>query len=86
MDIDTTDRETRLWAQPGDRLVISGHSLGEHDRDAEVIEALGEKSTPPFRVRWQDDGRVSEIFPGADAHVEHFATTQKTGGEKERTQ
>jgi hypothetical protein len=23
-------------------------------------------------VRWEDDGRVSEVFPGSDAHVRHF--------------
>lgn len=86
MEGHATDRDTRLWAHPGDRLVIRGHGLGEPGRDAEVIDALGEEDTPPFRVRWQDDGRVSEIFPGADAYVEHFAPVEETEKQEERTQ
>jgi hypothetical protein len=66
------DADERLWAHPGDRLVIRHHHLGDSDRDAEILEALGTDSGPPFRVRWSDDGRVSEFFPGPDAYVEHF--------------
>jgi hypothetical protein len=64
-----------LWARPGDRLVIRAHALGKSTRDAEILEALGDGGTPPFRVCWQDDGHVSEIFPGEDAYVEHFASS-----------
>lgn len=64
----------RVWALPGDRLVVRAHSLAEPERDAEVLEALGEGDGPPFRVQWQEDRRVSEIFPGADAYVEHLAS------------
>lgn len=62
-----------IWARPGDRLVIRGCSLGQPNRDAEILEALGEGDAPPFRVCWQDDGHISEIFPGSDAYVEHLA-------------
>jgi hypothetical protein len=84
---EAAEREHRLWARPGDRLVIRGHSLGEPDRDAKVLEALGDDGAPPFRVCWQDDGHESEIFPGADAYVEHFVhreagTGQRKGREK----
>ncbi len=56
---------------PGDRIVIKGHHMGEHGRDGEIIEVLGDDG-PPYLVRWEDDGHVSEFFPSADAHVEHF--------------
>jgi uncharacterized protein DUF1918 len=62
-----------LRAAPGDRLVIRGHHVGEPERDAEVLEVLGDHGGPPFLVRWQDDGRVSRLYPGSDAYVEHFA-------------
>lgn len=61
-----------LRAKPGDRLVIKGHHVGEPERDAEVLEVLGEHGGPPFLVRWQDDGRVSRAYPSSDAHIQHF--------------
>jgi len=69
---ESTHQVGRLWARPGDRLVVKGHAVGRPDRDAEILEALGEDDEPPFRVRWQDDGHVSQIFPGGDAYVERF--------------
>jgi hypothetical protein len=59
-------------AAPGDRLVVRSHHVGEPERDAEILEVLGERGRPPFRVRWQDTGHESVLFPGSDAIVEHF--------------
>jgi len=75
----TIGRDSVLRAEPGDRLVIRGHHVGEHDRDGEVLEALGEGGSPPFRVRWSDDGHVSTLFPGSDATVEHFPHRKGAG-------
>lgn len=61
-----------MRAAVGDRLVIKGHRVGEHDRDAEVLEVRGEKGGPPYLVRWSDDGHEGLVFPGSDASVEHF--------------
>jgi len=69
---------TDLNARPGDRLVIHPHRLGEHERDAEILEALGPDDTPPFRVRWSDSGEETLLFPGADASVEHLAHRKPT--------
>jgi hypothetical protein len=63
---------TRPTAAPGDRLVVRSHHVGEPERDAEILEVLGEHGRPPFRVRWQDTGHESVVFPGSDAIVEHF--------------
>jgi hypothetical protein len=63
-----------LWARPGDRLVIRGHVVGERARDAEILEALGRDGQPPFRVRWEDTGRETEIFPGPDAYIDHLTS------------
>lgn len=68
-----TAREAGLRARPGDRLVIRGHRLGEHERDGEILEALGENGGPPFRVRWSDTGAEALLFPGSDAYVDHLA-------------
>jgi hypothetical protein len=61
-----------LHARPGDRLVIHAHHLGEHERDAEILEALGEDGAPPFRVRWSDTGEETLHFPGSDATVDRL--------------
>lgn len=67
------NEDSVITALVGDRLVIHGHRRGEPSRDAEVIEVLGEHGEPPFRVRWEEDGHVSLLFPGSDATVEHIA-------------
>lgn len=61
-----------MHAKVGDRLIIKGHHVGEHDRDAEILEVRGPDGSPPFRVRWESDGHESLFFPGSDAVIEHF--------------
>jgi hypothetical protein len=68
-----TKSNSVLRAAPGDRLVIKGHHTGQPERDAEVLEVLGEDGGPPFLVRWQDDGHVSRLYPGSDAYIEHLS-------------
>jgi hypothetical protein len=66
------DRPSGLRAGAGDRLLIKGHHLGDRSRDAEILEVLGQKGSPPDRVRWSDTGREGLLFPGPDATAEHF--------------
>ena len=75
---------TGARATPGDRLVIRGHRVGEHERDAEILEVLGENGRPPFVVRWSDDGHVSTLFPGSDAYVEHLVPEKRRGRQAAR--
>lgn len=56
----------------GDRIVIHGHKVGEHDRDGEILEVRGPDGGPPYLVRWDDDGHESIIYPGTDAYIQHF--------------
>lgn len=69
-----------MQASPGDRLVIRGHRVGERERDGEVLEALGEGGSPPYVVRWSDDGHVSRIYPGSDAYVAHVERSRRRRG------
>ena len=55
----------------GDRIVVRGRHLGEADRDGEILEVHGINGSPPFVVRWSDDGHVGTFVPGPDARVEH---------------
>lgn len=61
-----------MHADPGDRIIIKGHRIGEPDRDCEVLEARGPEHTAPFVVRWGDSGHHALFFPGSDASVHHF--------------
>ncbi len=55
-------------ARPGDEIVVAGHSVGESQRTAEIIEVLGEAGHERFRVRWAD-GHESIFSPGDDATI-----------------
>ncbi|MGV3760183.1 MAG: DUF1918 domain-containing protein [Actinomycetota bacterium] len=61
-----------MHAQVGDRIVIVGHKVGEHERDGEILEVRGEDGGPPFLVRWSDDGHEGLFFPGSDARIVHY--------------
>jgi hypothetical protein len=68
-----------MQAQVGDRLVIKGHRSGEPERDAEILEVRGPDGTPPYIVRWEDNGHTGFFFPGSDAEIQHFASHASTG-------
>lgn len=60
-----------MRAQAGDGLLVRGHHVGEHDRQAVIIEVHGDNGAPPYVVRWED-GHESVFFPSSDAFVEHL--------------
>jgi hypothetical protein len=64
--------DTDMYATVGDRLVAPiTHGEGSV-RDGEILEVLHADGSPPYRVRWSDDGREALVFHGPDAHVQHF--------------
>lgn len=69
-----------MRAAVGDRLVIKPHHLGEPERGAQIMGVRGENGSPPFLVRWEEDGREGLFFPGSDAIVEHFPATADPEG------
>jgi hypothetical protein len=60
-----------MRAQVGDWIVVKGHRVGEPDREAEIVELRGPDGSPPYVVRWFEDGHVGLFFPGPDAVVRH---------------
>jgi hypothetical protein len=62
-----------MMALVGDRISVGGRHVGDEGRKGEVLEVLGPKGAPPYRVRWSE-GHEDIFFPGADAFVEHAAT------------
>jgi len=61
-----------MRAAIGDKIVVRGHRVGEHDREGVILAVEGPDGGPPYRVRWDDDGHEGVFFPGADAVVEHY--------------
>jgi hypothetical protein len=70
-----------MEARVGDRLVIKGHTLGEPDRDGEILEVHGADGTAPYLVQWSDDGHVGLVFPGPDAQVDHLVHDDAINGD-----
>ncbi len=58
-----------MRANVGDRLIVRGRHIGDHDRVAIILAIEGEDGAPPYLVRWQDDGHEGLTYPGPDAHV-----------------
>lgn len=58
-------------AAVGDRIVVRGTHLDEPVRSGEVVEVPHADGSPPYQVRWSDDGHTSLFFPGPGVVVEH---------------
>jgi uncharacterized protein DUF1918 len=68
-----------MYAAKGDRLVVHSPQLDGPVRDGEILEVRGPEGSPPFVVRWSDNGHESLYFPGPDASVEHFGPRSVPG-------
>ncbi|MER6310207.1 pyridoxamine 5'-phosphate oxidase family protein [Streptomyces sp. NPDC001657] len=62
-----------MRAHIGDQLVVESPSTGAVRRDGEIVGVAHEDGTPPYEVRWADTNEVTLVFPGPDAHVQHFS-------------
>ncbi|MEU4267537.1 DUF1918 domain-containing protein [Streptomyces sp. NPDC026092] len=60
-----------MEASVGDKLLVHGRTVGQHDRTAEVLQVLGENGNPPYRVKFDDDGHEALMAPGPDTVVRH---------------
>lgn len=61
-----------MKAQPGDKLIISGHQLGERKRIGRITDVRGDEGGPPYRVQWDDTGHTTLLFPGPDCTIEQL--------------
>jgi hypothetical protein len=59
-----------MKAHIGDRLVLEGTHLGDGRRTAVITALPHPDGSPPYEVRWLDDGRTTLIFPGPQARIE----------------
>ena len=68
-----------MYAAKGDRLVVHSQHLDGPNRDGEILEVCGPDGSPPFVVRWSDNGHETLFYPGPDATVEHFGPSAVPG-------
>ncbi|MFH9347946.1 DUF1918 domain-containing protein [Kitasatospora sp. NPDC017646] len=61
-----------MEAAVGDRIIVQGTRPGAARRDGEIVGLHHADGSPPYDVRWSDDGRVTEYFPGPDARIHHY--------------
>jgi hypothetical protein len=52
----------------GDLIEITGHSVGDSPRTAQIVEVIGAEGHEHFRVKWED-GHESIYFPSSDARI-----------------
>jgi hypothetical protein len=66
-----------MRAAAGDRIIVRSTHVGEPDRDGEIVEVHGHDGTPPYLVRWSDNGHEGLFFPGVDAQIHHHDEVQR---------
>ena len=54
----------------GDRLVVQGLHADDHRRIGVITELRHDDGSPPYLVRWLDNGHEGLVFPGTDATIE----------------
>lgn len=59
-----------MFAHVGDRLVLKGIHVGDTPRVGVILAVHHTDGTPPYEVRWLDNGHEALVFPGPEAHVE----------------
>ncbi|ACZ29935.1 Domain of unknown function DUF1918 [Xylanimonas cellulosilytica DSM 15894] len=58
-----------MKAKVGDRIVRASGKVDGAVRHGEITGVERADGTPPYRVRWQDTGEESLVFPGSDCVV-----------------
>lgn len=69
-----------MRASVGDRIVVASNRIEGPVRDGRIVEVRHPDGSPPYVVEWSDTGERALVFPGPDAHVEHFVGETGAGG------
>jgi hypothetical protein len=60
-----------MHASVGERIIVRPTHGDEPSRDGEILEVRGPEGTPPYVVRWSDNGHEGLVFPGPDTVIHH---------------
>jgi hypothetical protein len=64
-----------MYAHQGDRIVVRSQTVDGLVRDGEILAVEHPDGSPPYRVRWSDNGHESLFFPGPDACIDNRDAT-----------
>lgn len=70
--------KSKVTAEPGDVVVVHGHSTGEPERSGVILEVLGAPGHEHYRVRW-DEEHESLFWLGSDATIRPGARRRGRG-------
>lgn len=59
-----------MRAHVGDLLTLESMHVGEPRRTGLITVLEHEDGTPPYWVRWLDNGHEAFVFPGPEAHID----------------
>ena len=59
-----------MHAHKGDHIVVRSQTVDGVVRDGEVLAVEHPDGSPPYFVRWSDNGHESLFFPGPDAYID----------------
>lgn len=59
-----------MRAHPVDRLILKGIHVGDPRRIGIILDVPHSDGSPPYTVRWLDNGHEALVFPGTDASIE----------------
>ena len=59
-----------MHAKIGDRLIMEGTHVGDPRRIGVVMAVTHPDGSPPYTVRWLDNGHEALVFPGTDSRIE----------------
>jgi hypothetical protein len=71
---------TSMRAGVGDEIVVRGTTAGVIARDGEIVGLHHPDGSPPYDVRWAENGRRTLYFPGPDAYVRHLTSAPHPAG------
>ncbi|HEX7746411.1 MAG TPA: DUF1918 domain-containing protein [Micromonosporaceae bacterium] len=72
-----------MRASVGDHLIVEGTRVGDVRRVGVIVALRREDGSPPYVVRWLDDGHEGLVFPGSDARLAAApAAAPKQGGSR----
>jgi hypothetical protein len=68
-----------MKAHVGDHVVVQARRVGGERRIGVITVVQHDDGSPPYWVRWLNDGRTTLISPGPDAHIEPAHGTPASG-------
>ncbi|WP_327138399.1 DUF1918 domain-containing protein (plasmid) [Streptomyces sp. NBC_01340] len=71
---------TSMHGRVGDEIVVRATTAGVIARDGEIVGLHHPDGSPPYDVRWTENGRWTLYFPGPDAYIRDLTSAPHPAG------